>query len=306
MNPSTGTWDLLAEEFASHRSHLTAVAYRLTGTLSDAEDAVQDAWLRLSGLTAPQRAEIRDLKAWSTTVTSRICLDKLQSAPARREHYVGQWLPEPIVTRPGTPDPLDHVVLDDGVRMAAMIVLDRLSPEQRVAFVLHDAFSLPFAEIADILGCSSDAARQHGSRGRRALADADPPPRTALAEQQRVLDRFVTALLGGDIKAVTELLHPDVVLIGDSDGKARTARQIVVGSEKLVRFLFGLLRMYSPNALAGGVTVLVNGDPGVYLPPTTGTDEHRALDAHVQAVSVRDGRIVAIYDLANPDKLRVP
>jgi RNA polymerase sigma-70 factor (ECF subfamily) len=308
MSPSTDTWDALDEEFASHRSHLTAVAYRLTGTLSDAEDAVQDTWLRLSGLTGEQRAEIRDLKAWSTTVTGRICLDRLHSAAVRRERYVGQWLPEPIVTRGagtpgGPPDPLEQVVLDDGVRMAAMLVLDRLTPEQRVAFVLHDAFSLPFGEIAGILGCSPDAARQHGSRGRRALADADPPPRAALAEQQRVLDRFVAALLGGDIKTVTELLHPDVVLIGDSDGKARTARQIVVGAEKITRFLFGLLRMYAPEALEGGVPVLVNGDPGLYLPPTAATAEHRALDAHVQAVGLRDGLIVAIYDIANPDKL---
>jgi RNA polymerase sigma-70 factor (ECF subfamily) len=303
MSPSTGSWDLLAAEFASYRTHLLAVAYRLTGALSDAEDAVQEAWLRLSGLTEARRAEIRDRQAWLTTVTGRICLDRLVSAPARRESYVGQWLPEPIVTHPGAPDPLDQVILDDGVRMAAMLVLDKLTPEQRVAFVLHDAFSVPFGEIAGILGCTSDAARQHASRGRRALADADPPPRAAQAEQQRILDRFVTALTSGDIKTVTELLHPDVVLIGDSDGKARTSRQIMVGADKLARFLSGLIAMYGLDAIGGGTPVLVNGDAGFYLPPAAASGGHRALDAHVDALSIRDGRIVAIYDVANPDKL---
>jgi RNA polymerase sigma-70 factor (ECF subfamily) len=303
MSSSAGTWDLLAEEFASYRTHLLAVGYRLTGTVTDAEDAVQEAWLRLSGLTEARLGEIRDRKAWLTTVTGRICLDKLVSAPARRESYVGQWLPEPIVTRPGVPDPLDQVILDDGVRMAAMLVLDRLSPEQRVAFVLHDAFTVPFGEIAGILGCTPDAARQHASRGRRALADADPPPRVARAEQQRIVEKFVTALTSGDIKTVTELLHPDVVVIGDSDGKARTARQIVVGVEKITRFLAGLIERYGLDAIGEREPVFVNGDAGFYLPPAAAAGGHRALDAHVDAVSVRDGLIVAIYDHANPDKL---
>ncbi|MQA27443.1 MAG: sigma-70 family RNA polymerase sigma factor, partial [Micromonosporaceae bacterium] len=167
--------EALAARFDEHRAHLLGVAYRLSGIWADAEDAVQDAWLRLSGLDWQRRSEIRDLRGWLTTVVARLCLDGLRSATARRERYVGPWLPEPVVTplgtQPVTPlgtqpseDPLDRVVRDDGVRMAAMVVLDRLTPEQRVAFVLRDAFSLPYPEIARTLGCSEAAARQHASR----------------------------------------------------------------------------------------------------------------------------------------------
>ncbi|WP_153034945.1 sigma-70 family RNA polymerase sigma factor [Amycolatopsis sp. YIM 10] len=300
------TGDLLAEEFTAHRAHLISVAYRLTGSVSDAEDAVQEAWLRLAGLTDDQRAAIRDPRGWLTTVVGRLGLDRLRSATARREHYVGQWLPEPIVAgfgpRPGE-DPLEVAVRDDGVRMAAMVVLDRLTPEQRVAFVLHDAFSVPFAEIAEILGCSPAAARQHASRGRRAVAEADPPPRASMAEQQAVLERLLAALSSGDVRAVAEVLHPDVVLIGDSDGKARTTRQIMVGADKITRFFVGVFRKYTDDAVAGARALLVNGDLGLYLPPAPGDEDHVPLDAHVSTLVIRDGLVVAIYDQANPAKL---
>ncbi|MPY79817.1 MAG: sigma-70 family RNA polymerase sigma factor [Actinophytocola sp.] len=299
--------DDLAQEFAALRGQLIAVAYRLTGTRADAEDAVQEAWLRLSALDDVKRAEINDLPAWLTTVVGRLCLDRLRSAAVRRESYVGQWLPEPIVTPLGAPprdDPLDVVVRDDDVRMAAMIVLDHLSPEQRVAFVLHDAFDVPFRDIADILGCTPAAARQHASRGRKHLADADPPPRASLDEQRQVLERFTAALLAGDLAAVTELLHPDVVLIGDANGKARTAVRLMAGRDKIVRFLFGLIRLYEPEALTRSVPLLANGDLAAFIPPAPGDDSYRALDAHLQTIALRDGKIWAIYDQANPDKLR--
>ncbi|MFC4001282.1 sigma-70 family RNA polymerase sigma factor [Prauserella oleivorans] len=303
----TGGDDALATRFAAERAHLVAVAYRLTGSLADSEDAVQEAWLRLSALSPAQREGVRDLRAWLTTVVGRICLDRLRSAVARREHYVGEWLPEPIVTvSAGRPevDPLEAVVRDDGIRMAAMVVLDRLSPEQRVAFVLHDAFSVPFAEIGDILGCATDTARQHASRGRRAVADADPPSRAGLDEQRAVLERFLAAVLSGDVRAVAEVLHPDVVLIGDSDGKARTTRRVMVGADKIARFFQGLLGTYRPGAFQAARPVLVNGDLGVYLPAAPGGAGYRDLDAHVQTMAIRDGKVVAIYDQANPDKLR--
>lgn len=310
MSSTPPELDVLAEEFSSYRSHLVAVAYRLTGTLADAEDAVQESWLRIAGLTDAKRAEILDRRAWLTTVVGRICLDRLRSATVQREQYIGQWLPEPIVTARGGPaseDPLEAAVRDEGVRMAAMVVLDKLTPEQRVAFVLHDAFSVPFGEIADILGCSPAAARQHGSRGRRALADAAPPPRAPLPEQQAVIERFVAAILAGDVKAIAEVLHPDVVLIGDSNGKAPTTRQIMVGADKVGRFFSGLLTRYEPGVIASRRPVLVNGDLGLYVPPAPASAGFRAMDAHVQAMALRDGKIVAIYDLANPDKLtRIP
>jgi RNA polymerase sigma-70 factor (ECF subfamily) len=306
MSSTPPALDVLADEFASYRSHLVAVAYRLTGTRADAEDAVQESWFRIAGLSEAKRAGIRNLKAWLTTVVGRICLDRLRSAAVQREQYIGQWLPEPIVTPLGTPageDPLEAAVRDDGVRMAAMVVLDKLTPEQRVAFVLHDAFSVPFDEIADILGCTPDAARQHGSRGRRALADADPPPRAAMAEQQAVLERFVAAIMTGDIRAVAEVLHPDVVLIGDGGGKARTTRQIMVGADKIMRFYAGLLPRYAPEAFTATRPVLINGDLGLYVPAMPATEGYRALDARVDAICIRDGKVVAIYDVANPDKL---
>src|SRR5262245_40470193 len=207
--------DVLAEQFAKHRSHLIGVAYRLTGTLTDAEDAVQEAWLRLSGLDERRRAEIRELRAWLTTVVGRICLDRLRSATAQREKYVGPWLPEPIVTPYDTPtsdDPLDTVVRADEVRMAAMVVLDRLTPEQRVAFVLHDAFSVPFGEIGEILGVPEATARQYASRGRRAAASADPPARIPLDEQRALVEELMGAIVAGDVPGVVKLLHPDAVL----------------------------------------------------------------------------------------------
>jgi RNA polymerase sigma-70 factor (ECF subfamily) len=302
--------DVLAEQFSAHRTHLTGVAYRLTGTMSDAEDAVQEAWLRLSGLDDAKRAGIRDLRGWLTTVVGRICLDRLRSAPARRERYVGPWLPEPVVTPLGTApseDPLETIVRDEGVRMAAMVLLDQLSPEQRVAFVLHDAFGVPFAEIAETLGVSEAAARQHASRGRRAAAEAEPAPRLPVQEQRAVIERFMAALAAGDVPAVVELLHPDVVLIGDSNGKARTARRIMVGADKLARFMFGLIEVYGADTLAAAQLVMVNGDLGLAMPEVPSAGKFSAISRRVATFAIRDGKVVAMYDVVNPDKLtRMP
>ncbi|MFT7837406.1 sigma-70 family RNA polymerase sigma factor [Saccharothrix sp. BKS2] len=296
----TAAEQTLAATFTGHRSHLVGVAYRLTGSVADAEDAVQEAWLRLTGLDEGARAGIRDLRAWLTTVVGRICLDRLRSAAVRRERYVGQWLPEPLVTS-GADDPLDAVVRDDGVRMAALVVLDRLTPEQRVALVLHDAFGVPFAEIGEVLGVTVDTARQHASRGRRAAAAAEPPPRVALEEQREVLERFLAALAAGDVNAVIGLLHPDAVVVGDGGGKARTVLNVVGGREKVARLLLGLLRKYGGH-LSWGRPVLVNGDPGLLI--TAPPDADADLDPHVAAFAVRDGLVVGVYDIANPDKLR--
>ena len=298
--------DVLAEQFAGHRSHLIGVAYRLTSTLTDAEDAVQEAWLRLSGLDEARRAEIRELRAWLTTVVGRICLDRLRSAPAQRESYVGPWLPEPIVTSYGAPvsdDPLDTVVREDEVRMAAMVVLDRLTPEQRVAFVLHDAFSVPFAEIGEILGVSEATARQHASRGRRAAAEADPPARIPLDEQRQIVEQLMGAIIAGDLPGVVKLLHPDAVLIGDSNGKARTTRREMVGAEKIARFLFGLIESYGSAQITGGELAMVNGDLGMTMPDMPADGNRWAMARRAMAFAARDGKVTAIYDVVNPDKL---
>lgn len=278
-----------ADVFALHRTHLIGVAYRLTGSFADAEDAVQEAWPRFA------KAEgIQDARGWLTTVVSRICLDRLRSAAVRRETYVGSWLPEPLLTT-GEDDPLASVVQADGVRMAALVVLDRLTPDQRVAFVLHDAFSLPFNEIADVLQVSEAAARKHASRARKAVADAEPPPRAALAEQQEVLEKFLRAMASGDIDRVLELLHPDAVMIGDGGGKVRTAVNTVSGADKVARFFLGLVRKYGyPEEHR---PIFVNGDIGVLMPA------YGEVTARVTAFTVHDGKVTAIYDIANPEKL---
>src|SRR5947209_14602760 len=162
-------------EFEALRPHLMSVAYRLTGTVADAEDIVQEAWLRWHGQNAEKQSAISDLRAWLTTVVSRLGLDRLRSAAHRRETYTGNWLPEPVVTGFDRADPLSAVVASEDARFAAMVVLERLSPDQRVAFVLHDGFAVPFDEIADILGVGVANARQLASRARRAAASAPPP-----------------------------------------------------------------------------------------------------------------------------------
>jgi RNA polymerase sigma-70 factor, ECF subfamily len=303
---STVSDEVLAKEFATHRAHLIGVAYRLTSTLSDAEDAVQEAWLRLSGLDEARRAEVQDLRGWLTTVVGRICLDRLRSAVARRERYVGPWLPEPIVTPFGTPpseNPLETVVRDEQVRLAALIVLDKLTPEQRVAFVLHDAFSVPFGEIAEILGVPEATARQHASRGRRAVADSKPPDRLALGEQRAVVEKLLTAIAAGDLDGVVAVLHPDAVLVGDSDGKARTSRRPMVGADKITRFLLALVEQYGAHRLARGELVLVNGAIGLEFPDLPAEGDLREVARRVTTFDVRDGQVWRIYDMCNPDKL---
>ncbi|TSD96608.1 sigma-70 family RNA polymerase sigma factor [Skermania sp. ID1734] len=292
---------IVAEDFETHRPHLLAVGYRLTGSVTDAEDAVQEAWLRLSNSAAE---EIRDLRAWLTTVVGRICLDRLRSAAVRRESYVGQWLPEPFVTPltgPPTPDPLDSVVQQEDSRFAAMVVLDSLSPPQRVAFVLHDAFDVPFDEIAQILDISVQSARQLASRARRTVASTPPP--VDAAEHEQAIAALMTAMANGDINAVVAALDPDAVMIGDAGGTTRTAVNVVHGADKIARFLLGLIRKYGEDRLQEYVPVRVNGQLGFYTPGSPGDADHPPMAPRVMALSVRDGKVVGAFDIANPAKL---
>ena len=283
--------------FEEHRTHLLRTGYRITGSLADAEDAVQEAWLRLHGLSDADRAEIRDLRAWLTTVVGRLCLDRLRSATARRERYVGPWLPEPIVTT-AEDGPLAAVVQDESVRMAAMVVLERLTAPQRVALVLHDALDLPFATIAEVLDCTEATARQHASRARKAVADADPPPRTRLEEAGDVLTRFAAAMATADLDALVALLHPDAVLVNDGGGKVSAALRPVVGAEKVARFLLGLRSRYGDDAFQN-LPVLVNGEVGVLTPAVP----ERGVDATVTVFTVVGGLVTDVYGVRNPDKL---
>ncbi|HEU0191910.1 MAG TPA: sigma-70 family RNA polymerase sigma factor [Mycobacterium sp.] len=285
------------DDFEELRPHLLSVAYRLTGTFADAEDIVQDAWLRWE---AADHDVIADLRAWLTTVVSRLGLDRLRSAARRRETYVGQWLPEPVVTGFGDDDPVSAVVAADDARFAAMVVLERLSPDQRVAFVLHDGFAVPFGEVARVLGVSEPAARQLASRARRAVA-IDPPPEPDPAHAE-VVGMLMAAMAAGDIAGVVALLHPDVTFTGDSNRRAPTAPQVIRGPDKVARFLFGLAKRYGPAMLTSNQLALINGELGAYTPGAPGGDGFPPVLPRVTAVTVRDGKVCAVWDIANPDK----
>jgi RNA polymerase sigma-70 factor (ECF subfamily) len=286
-------------EFEALRPHLMSVAYRLTGTVADAEDIVQDAWLRWSTQDGP----INDLRAWLTTVVSRLGLDRLRSAAHRREAYTGNWLPEPVVTGfsdSQAADPLSAVVAAEDARFAAMVVLERLSHDQRVAFVLHDGFSVPFAEVADVLGTSEASARQLASRARKAVATAPPPE--ADPSHAEVVGRLMAAMAAGDIEAVVSLLHPDVTFTGDANGKVSTAVQVIHGADKVVRFMLGLANRYGDAFYTEHQLALVNGELGSYTPGFPAAEGRREMAPRITAMTVRDGKVVALWDIANPDK----
>jgi RNA polymerase sigma-70 factor (ECF subfamily) len=285
------------DEFEDLRPHLMSVAYRLTGTVADAEDIVQDAWLRWAG--APGSESIADLRAWLTTVVSRLGLDKLRAASRRRETYLGEWLPEPVVTTPGAPDPLSLVVAGEDARFVAMVVLERLTPDQRVAFVLHDGFAVPFDEIASVLDTSSAAARQLASRARRIVSDGAPARE---GTHDEVVGRFLAAMAAGDLSAVVALLHPDVSFTGDSNRKAPTAFRAVRGTEKVARFMFGLARRYGPGWADSARLAHVNGELGYYTPGAPGHDGYPPIMPRIMALTIRDGKVYALWDVANPDK----
>lgn len=305
--------DTLAASFETHRRRLVRVAYRMLGSFAEAEDAVQDAWLRL----AAADDEPRDLGAWLTTVVGRLCLDRLRSARVRREVYVGPWLPEPLVAA-AEPGPAEQVEVDESVRLALLVVLERLTPEQRVAFVLHDVLGLPFAAVAEALGTTTASARQHASRGRRAVDDGRPPRTVSLAQQQAVVGAFVAAAAGGDLSVLVEVLAPDVVLTSDGGGKVRAALRPVVGADAVARLILGLVvqgasgrdregvvvtedTLSGPAGRIAVVPVLVNGELGlvVRLDRTDGSVDASVVVPHVDET----GRVAAVDMIRNPDKL---
>ena len=300
MPDKTPTAPERVHEFEGLRPHLLAVGYRLTGTYADAEDLVQEAWIRWAGNDDP----VDDLRAWLTTVVSRLALDRLRSAPKRRESYVGQWLPEPVViglqADPDKSDPLNAVVAGEDARFAAMVVLDRLTPDQRVAFVLHDGFGVPFPEVAGVLGTTAPAARQLASRARRAVAGAPPP--VPADEHNEIAGSLMAALASGDLPAVVSLLHPDVTFTGDANRRAPTAPRVITGPDKVARFLFGLAHRYGPNWLAGAQLARINGELGTYTPGAPPVDGFPELKPRITVITVRDGTVCALWDIANPDK----
>ena len=287
--------DVAEADLGAMRRQLVGVAYRVLGTVGESEDAVQEAFARFA---AADRSAIVEPQAWLTTTTARICLDVLRSARVRREAYVGPWLPEPLVERlPAGDDPADEAARREDISLALLVVLQALTPEQRVAFVLHDVFAVPFEDVADVLHISPEAARQLATRARRSVAEGRVRHNASRAEQRRVLTAFLDAVAGGDLERVLELLHPEVFAVGDGGGVVPAGRRPIVGALAVARFFAGLYRQAIKRGPLQTELVLVNGDVGVYQqygdPPLP----------LVTAVAVADGRITAIYDVVNPAKL---
>ena len=307
LNPAHGAVaggaDPGSSAFEEHRADLLRVAYRLLGSHSDAEDAVQEAWLRWN---AADRARVADPRAWLVTVVGRICLDVLRSARVRREAYVGPWLPEPVVQRlPAGEDPADAVVRGDEVSYALLVVMERLTAEQRVAFVLHDAFGVPFEQIAATLGVTPETARQLASRARRAVAAPGGIRHTTdLAEQQRVLAAFTAAVDSGDLDALVAVLAPDAVAMGDGGGVVPAGRRPVVGADRVARLLLGLLANYRDRPPGLRLTpALVNDDLGLVI--RFGMPDGSTASG-VIVFAIADGRITGVFSQLNPAKLRLP
>jgi RNA polymerase sigma-70 factor (ECF subfamily) len=285
-----------SEEFERERPHLISVAYRMLGSRAEAEDVVQDAWLRFD---KARRDDINDLRGWLTTVVGRLSLDVLKSARVRREAYPGQWLPEPVVTR--LDDPAERVTQRTEVGLALLVVLEKLTPEQRVSLVLHDAFAVPYEEIADVLHTTVTAARQHASRGRRAVAEDRARHDADLPEQRRVLEAFLAAASSGDTQALAAVLAPDVVSISDGGSVVSAGTRPVFGADKVARLYIGLVRGRLGDGAAVQMSeVLVNGSAAVLVRGTF-ADGKPLLSVLVPAVA--DGRITGLFNQLNPDKI---
>lgn len=281
--------------FEEERPHLLAVAYRMLGSRAEAEDAVQEAWLRYAKVR--DSGEIHDLRGWLTTVTGRICLDVLKSARVSREAYPGQWLPA-VVVDPDA-DPAGRAEMSDQVALALLVVLEKLTPEQRVALVLHDAFAVPFEDVATVLGTTESAARQHASRGRRAVARDGIRHTAGPAEQRQVLGAFLDAVNNGDMQALAAVLAPDVVAIGDGGGLAGVGVRPVVGADRVARFYAGIVGARLGDDVTVQ-TVLVNGSVGL-LARGHQSDGRPLLS--VLSVAVADGRITGMFNQLNRDKI---
>jgi RNA polymerase sigma-70 factor (ECF subfamily) len=282
----------LADSWHAHRGYLLDIAYRMLGSLSDAEDIVQDAYAKLLHADLDT---IRDVRGWLVVVVGRLCLDQLRSARVRRESYAGPWLPEPVTAPAGAPrDPADQITLDDSIRMALLITMEQLTPPERAAFVLHDVFGFSFDEVATIVGRSAQACRQLASRARRTVHHATGPARFDVdhAQLHTLVDRFIAAATTGDIDGLTAVLAPDVVGWTDSGGRPGVPLLPTAGRDNVISRLLWFLRTQRP-ALA---PMPVNGEPGVVA----------IVDGRLLAViafDTHDGLITRIHAIANTQKL---
>ena len=263
-------------------------AYRLLGSVADAEDVAQDVWLRAAGADL---ARVEDLRAWLITVAARRSYDILKSARVQREHYVGPWLPEPLLTGP---DAAESVLVDESVSSAMLLVMEELSPSERVAFVLHDVFGIEFAQIAQTLEVSAAVARKSASRARKRVARARPPaPHASTAQSRQLLATFRTAYETGDMGALVRLLHPDAVYVTDGGGKVSAARKRIDGGERIAMVMVRVGRQWRPDRIE---LIEVGGEPALLF-------RRDGAVYSVDTVQISDGMITAYRRVINPDKL---
>ncbi|MFE1541798.1 RNA polymerase sigma-70 factor [Streptomyces microflavus] len=287
------TVDTATAAFEEHRPLLTGVAYRMLGRVADAEDVVQEAWLRWSSAT---RESVREPRAFLVRITTRLAIDRLRHLQSRRESYVGPWLPEPVVTDfgPTVPDAAEQAVLVDSVSLAVLVVLESLSPLERAVFVLREAFGFPYAEIANALDRTEAAVRQLAGRARRHVDERKPRYDVDPAERRDITERFLAAASGGSIEQLMALLAPDVRMVSDAGGKAKAARRIIESADKVGRFLAAVAQEIGPDwdmriaEFNGGpaVACFVGGKPDTFF-----------------QLDVRDRVIRCVYIVRNPDKL---
>nr|WP_216853538.1 RNA polymerase sigma factor SigJ [Phytoactinopolyspora halotolerans] len=302
FEPASGRPDPTLGAIMSERRQLINLAYRLLGSLADAEDVVQETYARWYTMSRQQQDDVESPGAWLTTVASRICLDLLRSARARRESYVGEWIPEPLPDRTewingrsgGTvADPADRVTLDESVNMAFLVVLETMTPAERVAFILHDVFRYSFADVAAMVGRTPAACRQLASSARRRIRAAEAPPATT-AQRADIVRDFKRAWQAHDIDALIGLLDPDATAVADGGGRASAALRPVEGSEQIARAVVDVVQQ------TPGLAILertVNGQPGLVV-------RHDGVTVTVLAFDVAGDRIRHIWVVRNPDKLR--
>jgi RNA polymerase sigma-70 factor (ECF subfamily) len=287
------TTDTATDLFEEHRPLLLGVAYRMLGRVADAEDVVQDTWLRWAGA---DRSAVRETRAYLVRVTTRLAIDRLRQIKARGETYVGPWLPEPYVTayEDTVPDAAERAVLADSVSLAVLVVLESLSPLERAVFVLREAFGYPYAEIAALLDRGEPAVRQMAARARKHVDERRPRYDVDPAQRRHLTERFLTAAAEGDLTGLMALLAPDVRLVGDSGGKSRAPLRVIESAGKVGRFLIGAAEQRGPVSFRPAE---INGGPAVVV-----LDGDR-VDSVLQ-VDVLDGRVQSVYIIRNPDKLR--
>ena len=278
------------DPLAPHRGRLLGLAYRMLGSRSDAEDVVQDAYLRFAGAR-----DVHNAEAFLVTVVTRLCLDRLKSAKAQREVYVGPWLPEPVFDAEGLSADAATELADD-LSFALLLALDRLSPLERAAFLLHDVFDTPFSEIAAMLDRTEAACRQLATRARRAVRDERPAPAATPDNHARLLQAFGEAVTSGDVARLAELLREDAVAITDGGGRKTAARNPIQGADKIARFFIGLAAKNAGHEIRVE-PAMINGAIGALLYLDGELD-------HTMSMAISGEKIAAIYIVRNPDKLR--